>query len=333
MAGAYQVTHERTVGRGEGVDEHEQERRYAAHNIGDGKRAFAVMLHRDEKDKPTAEGEAVLYHNPNRYAEDLLQHLGVEVPCAEQPVFPVVDVPQGIYHEEKHRHGFRNGRGYRRALYPQRRTAQFPEDEDVIQHHIGPDHHQRVGGQYLRMRGPDVEGAEHGGNEREEETIHAPVDVSDCRTENRIRFNQPAQQQRRIEVRRRKKHPGEQDEEERPLDKHLAYLRVIALAVPTCYQDLRSDAEPESQHIQYQVVDARQCRGAKLDLAHPAQVGRIRESNQMLHQEADHHGKCYRQYLAVRIFRFLCHNLSFYRFNSYYWFIRPAKVLLFSLLR
>ena len=49
-----------------------------------------MMFHRYEEDKPSAESNAVLYHDPNRYPHDLPENPELETPFAKEVVLLII---------------------------------------------------------------------------------------------------------------------------------------------------------------------------------------------------------------------------------------------------
>ena len=80
-----------------------------------------MMLHRYKKDKPSAESNTVLYHDPNRYPHDLPENPELETPFAKEVVLLIIYIPERIYNEEQHRDGFRNRRSNGRPFNSQSR--------------------------------------------------------------------------------------------------------------------------------------------------------------------------------------------------------------------
>ena len=84
-----------------------------------------------------------------------------------------------------------------------------------------------------------------------------------------------------------------------------AYLAVVLLAVAAGDEYLRADAEAEGHHEDDHVEDAGDGRCAQFDLAHAAQEGGVRHSDELLHNQADEDGVGDVPDLAVGVRRLL----------------------------
>ena len=60
----------------------------------------------------------------------------------------------------------------------QLRETEFTENQDIIEYHIRKYHHNRVQSQRLGLCRTYKEGAEHHHDEREEEPVHTPMNIT-----------------------------------------------------------------------------------------------------------------------------------------------------------
>ena len=301
------VAHQRPAGRGKGTHHHEQQSRYAAHNVGDGQRLLPQVLYIEEEQKPGGQRHAVLYHRPQRHAQHPPEGGKVEARQSVQSILPQVDVPPGVHDEEHQRHRFGQRRPYGRARNAQGRKAQVAEDEDVVEHHVAQHHHDGVQRQRLGLRGAEEEGAEHHRVEREQRAEYPPMQVACSRFVYLRRRDDALQYDGREEERQHKHHHRHGALEVDAVVEQAAYLPVLAFAVAPGHEYLRPDAEAESHHEDDDVEHARDGRRPKLHLAHAAQEGCVRHANHLLHQEADKDRVGYVPYLAVGVSsRYVC---------------------------
>ena len=96
--------------------------------------------------------------------------------------------------EEEHRNPFGERRGDGCSGDAQCRKTPFPENKHIVEHHVGKDHDDRIARQYAGAGRGDVERPEHGGGEREEKTVDAPVQIADGGGVDLVRFDEQPQQ-------------------------------------------------------------------------------------------------------------------------------------------
>lgn len=76
----------------------------------------------------------------------------------------------------------------------------------------------------------------------------------------------------------------------------------VALPVTAGNQNLRADAEAETQHEDGQIVHSCNGRGAQLHFAHTPHEGRIGHADKLFHNQADKDGVGHLPYFSVGIF-------------------------------
>ena len=301
-----EVAHQRAARRGEGHHHHEQDAADAADNVRHRQRPLAQVLDVEEEQEPRGQRQEVLQHRPERHVEHPPQHRPLQPRDAVEPVLAAVDAAAGVDHEEHERHPLGQRRADGGSGDAQRGQAQIAEDEEVVEHHVAHDHDDRVQRQRARLRGAQEEGAEDDGAEREEGAEHAPVQVVRGRLVNLRRGDDALQQQGREAVGQQEQHGGQPRLEVDALVEQGPYLAVLSLAVAAGDEYLRADAEAEGHHEDDHVEDAGDGRCAQFDLAHAAQEGGVRHSDELLHDEADEDGVGNVPDLAVGVCG-LCH--------------------------
>ena len=114
---------------------------------------------------------------------------------------------------------------------------------------------------------------------------------------------------------------GHQQQKRRALHEQRPDLRILLGSVAAGDENLGADAEPEAQHEDHQVEDTRQGRSPQFRLSDASQIGRIRQADQLLHQQADQHREGDFQDFLVRIAhwkrRFQCTKILFFRNRIY----------------
>ena len=298
-----QVAHQRAGRRGERIDEEEDHRRNAAHHVRYGQFGGSEMFDADEENKPTEEGHPLLQHDPDRHPQNLTELHGFETSETKKAVTPPVDSKIGVDREEKHRNPFRHRRGDGRTGDPHFGESSFAVDQQIIEQNIGQHHHHRIGRQNARAGRPDVESTEHQGREREEKAVNPVFEIVARRTAHGFRADHPRENIPGEALRQRKKHRRQQQQKERTLHEDRADLAVSSLAVAACDQHLGPDAEAETQHENHHIKHAGERRSPELGLSVPvmSQIDRIGQTDHLLHQQTDQHGKRDFQNLLIRI--------------------------------
>ena len=285
-----EVAGQRPAGGGEGHHHHEEDARGAAHDVGNGQSPLAQVLDVEEEEEPRGQREEVLYHCPEGHIQHPAQHIHAEVGDAVQPVLPDVHAAAGVADEEQQRHALGQGRADGGARDAQGREAQVAEDEDVVEHHVAEHHHDGVERQRLGLHRAQEEGAEDDRAEREERAEHAPMQVVLGGAAHGGRGDDALQYQGREEVAEEEHHGGQAHLEVDAVVEQLADGAVVLFTVAPGNENLRADAEAEGHHEDDHVEDASDGRCAQFDLAHAAQEGGVRHSDELLHDEADEDG-------------------------------------------
>ena len=262
LSRSHLVAHERTGGRGEGADRHEDNPGYAAYDVADGQRPLAEVFDREKEQEPRGDRDEGLQHRPHRDVQHPSEQPGTGTGEPEQPVFAMVGFQPRVEDEKERRSQFRGRRCDSGSGDAHGRKSEFTEDQRVIQRHVGQHHRDRIGREYLRIGRADVERPEHNGDEREEKAVNAPVRIADRRVADRAGVDDPAQHDRRERPRDDEHDGGQQQQEQDSLLQQRADIRVCFFAVPPCDQNLRSDAEPEPDHENSHVIDSRERRSA-----------------------------------------------------------------------
>ena len=210
--------------------------------------------------------------------------------------------PPGEIPEVKDRRPqLRGGRSDRRAGDAESGEAELPENQRIVQHHVGQHHHHRIDRQDFRLRNADEECPEHHAGESEKEAEHPPVEILNGRVEHRLRLNHGAQYMRRQQQRRSAQDCGQNQQKSQTGIEDFSDFTVTLLTVPPRDQDLRADAETESQHENRQKIDASQRGRAQLDFADPPEESGIGKADHMFHQHTDQHRKRHQPYFSIRI--------------------------------
>ena len=122
----------------------------------------------------------------------------------------------------------------------------------------------------------------------EEETVNPVVEVPDGGFPYIGSFDQGTHDAGYEDFREDEQHEGHQQQKRRALHEQRPDLRILLGSVAAGDENLGADAEPEAQHEDHQVEDTRQPK-LPAPLLRRVQIGRICQSDQLLHQQADQH--------------------------------------------
>lgn len=312
---ADQVAYQGAGCRGESVDEHEDQRRYGPHDVRGGQVALAQMFDAEEEEEPREESHALLDHHPDRKAQDLFQQGKVES-CESEFIAAPVGPVAGVEYVEEGGYTFRNRRGDRSAGDAHFGESEFSEDQQVVQYDIGEYHDDRVDRQDARAGRADIECPEHRPDVGEEETVNPVIEVPDGGFPYIGSFDQGTHDAGYEDFREDEQHEGHQQQKRRALHEQRPDLRILLGSVAAGDENLGADAEPEAQHEDHQVEDTRQGRSPQLRFSDASQIGRICQSDQLLHQQADQHREGDFQDFLVRVThwkrRFQCTKILFF---------------------
>ena len=315
IACAEQVAYQGAGCRGEGVDEHEDQRRYGPHDVRGGQVALAQVFDAEEEEEPREESHALLDHHPDRKAQDLFLQGKVES-CESEFIAAPVGPVAGVEYVEESGYTFRNRRGDRSAGDAHFGESEFSEDQQVVQYDIGEYHDDRVDRQDARAGRADIECPEHRPDVGEEETVNPVIEVPDGGFPYIGSFDQGTHDAGYEDFREDEQHEGHQQQKRRALHEQRPDLRILLGSVAAGDENLGADAEPEAPHEDHQVEDTRQGRSPQLRFSDASQIGRICQSDQLLHQQADQHREGDFQDFLVRVThwkrRFQCTKILFF---------------------
>ena len=273
------------------------------------------MFDAEEEEEPREESHALLDHHPDRKAQDLFQQGKVES-CESEFIAAPVGPVAGVEYVEEGGYTFRNRRGDRSAGDAHFGESEFSEDQQVVQYDIGEYHDDRVDRQDARAGRADIECPEHRPDVGEEETVNPVVEVPDGGFPYIGSFDQGTHDAGYEDFREDEQHEGHQQQKRRALHEQRPDLRILLGSVAAGDENLGADAEPEAQHEDHQVEDTRQGRSSQLRFSDASQIGRICQSDQLLHQQADQHREGDFQDFFVRIAhwkrRFQCTKILFF---------------------
>ena len=91
------------------------------------------------------------------------------------------------------------------------------------------------------------------------------------------------------------------------MPENLAGFAQLALTISPSDDDLRSDAEAETDHEQHHIVHNGDSRCSKLDLTYPSEEGGVGQSDHLLHHQAYQDRVCHPPDVPVRICHGICH--------------------------
>lgn len=153
------------------------------------------------------------------------------------------------------------------------------------------------------MGGTHKESPEHDGHEREEKAEYPPVDVAHGRLTDTGRRYYVRQYPRRKQLGQGKHNQCHGQQEINSLIENGTDFPEITFSVAAGNQNLRADAETESQHEDGKVIYARNGRSTQFHFAHPSHEGRIGHADKLFHEQTNQDGVGHLPYFAVGIFR------------------------------
>ena len=172
------------------------------------------------------------------------------------------------------------------------------EDEHPVQENVAAHQHDGVPGEAPGIPCSHVESTEQCRHKGEEQSRNAPVHIDNGGIVNILRLQDPVEKRRGQEVRQDHGHGGQGRKEPYALPENTpdgveARPALASFPVAPANDDLDSDGETKSQHIQDSEVYAGNGRCSQLNLAHTAQEGRVGHAQQFLHHQRDQNGERY----------------------------------------
>ena len=245
------------------------------------------MLHKQEEEEPGGQGDKVLDHGPDGDIQNLSQTAPVEASDLVQSVFLQVNLLDRVDDKEQGRQHFGQRGAQRGTGDTHLRESELSEYQDVVEHHIRSHHHQRVECQRLGLGGSDKERAEHHRDKRKEETDDTVFQITQSRLTDVCGGYDGRKNVGSQNPGSREREGRQKDHEVQSLIEDVADLLIMLLSVSAGNQNLRTDAEAESDHEDGQIEDASDGRGTEFHFAHTPQKGGVGHSDQLFHDEAD----------------------------------------------
>ena len=282
----HQITDQRAGSGRKGDDGHEGNGRKVANDVGGSKVLFAKMLHGKEEEEPGGKREEVLKHRPDADVQEFAQHRKTEVGETVQTVACAIHFREGVDYEEKQGNESRQGATDGGAGDTKSGAAEVAEDEAIVEKDVGNHENDGVERQDTGFRGGDIERTKHGTAESKEDSADSPVQIVVRGFKDTRRVDDLVQKQRCKLLREKEKHQRKHKKENQTVVEDASDAQIFSLAVATRHQDLRTDAETETEHEDGDVEDAPQGGGSEFNLTDSSKEGGVGHADELLHEGA-----------------------------------------------
>ena len=282
----HQITDQRAGSGRKGDDGHEGNGRKVANDVGGSKVLFAKMLHGKEEEEPGGKREEVLKHRPDADVQEFAQHRKTKVGETVQTVACAIHFREGVDDEEKQGDEPRQSATDGGAGDAKSGAAEVAEDEAIVEKDVGNHENDGVERQDTGFRGGDIERTKHGTAESKENSADSPVQIVVRGFKDTRRVDDLVQKQRCKLPREKEKHQRKHKKEDQTVVEDAADAQIFSLAVATRHQDLRTDAETETEHEDGDVEDAPQGGGSEFNLTDSSEEGGVGHADELLHEGA-----------------------------------------------
>ena len=282
----HQITDQRAGSGRKGDDGHEGNGRKVANDVGGSKVLFAKMLHGKEEEEPGGKREEVLKHRPDADVQEFAQHRKTKVGETVQTVACAIHFREGVDDEEKQGDEPRQSATDGGAGDAKSGAAEVAEDEAIVEKDVGNHENDGVERQDTGFRGGDIERTKHGTAESKENSADSPVQIVVRGFKDTRRVDDLVQKQRCKLPREEEKHQSKRKKEDQTVVENASDAQIFSLAVATRHQDLRTDAETETEHEDGDVEDATQGGGSEFNLTDSSEEGGVGHADELLHEGA-----------------------------------------------
>ena len=282
----HQITDQRAGSGRKGDDGHEGNGRKVANDVGGSKVLFAKMLHGKEEEEPGGKREEVLKHRPDADVQEFAQHRKTKVGETVQTVACAIHFREGVDDEEKQGDEPRQSATDSGAGDAESGAAEVAEDEAIVEKDVGNHENDGVERQDTGFRGGNIERTKHGTAESKENSADSPVQIVVRGFKDTRRVDDLVQKQRCKLLREKEKHQRKHKKEDQTVVENASDAQIFSLAVATRHQDLRTDAETETEHEDGDVEDAPQGGGSEFNLTDSSEEGGVGHADELLHEGA-----------------------------------------------
>ena len=282
----HQITDQRASSGRKGDDGHEGNGRKVANDVGGSKVLFAKMLHGKEEEEPGGKREEVLKHRPDADVQEFAQHRKTKVGETVQTVACAIHFREGVDDEEKQGNESRQGATDGGTGDTKSGAAEVAEDEAIVEKDVGNHENDGVERQDTGFRGGDIERTKHGTAESKEDSADSPIQIVVRGFKDTRRVDDLVQKQRCKLPRENEKHQRKHKKEDQTVVEDASDAQIFSLAVATRHQDLRTDAETETEHEDGDVEDATQGGGSEFNLTDSSEEGGVGHADELLHEGA-----------------------------------------------
>ena len=282
----HQITDQRAGSGRKSDDGHEGNGRKVANDVGGSKVLFAKMLHGKEEEEPGGKREEVLKHRPDADVQKFAQHGKTKVGETVQTVACAIHFREGVDDEEKQGNESRQGATDGSAGDAKSGAAEVAEDEAIVEKDVGNHENDGVERQNTGFRGGDIERTKHGTAESKENSADSPVQIVVRGFKDTRRVDDLVQKQRCKLPREKEKYQRKHKKENQTVVEDASDAQIFSLAVATRHQDLRTDAETETEHEDGDVEDAPQGGGSEFNLTDSSEEGGVGHADELLHEGA-----------------------------------------------
>ena len=282
----HQITDQRAGSGRKGDDGHEGNGRKVANDVGGSKVLFAKMLHGKKEEEPSGKREEVLKHRPDADVQEFAQHRKTKVGETVQTVACAIHFREGVDDEEKQGYEPRQGATDSGAGDTKSGAAEVAEDKAIVEKDVGNHENDGVERQDTGFRGGDIERTKHGTAESKEDSADSPVQIVVRGFKDTRRVDDLVQKQRCKLLRENEKHQRKHKKEDQTVVEDASDAQIFSLTVATRHQDLRTDAETETEHEDGDVEDAPQGGGSEFNLTDSSEEGGVGHADELLHEGA-----------------------------------------------
>ena len=282
----HQITDQRAGSGRKGDDGHEGNGRKVANDVGGSKVLFAKMLHGKKEEEPSGKREEVLKHRPDADVQEFAQHRKTKVGETVQTVACAIHFREGVDDEEKQGDEPRQSATDGGTGDAESGAAEVAEDEAIVEKDVGNHENDGVERQDTGFRGGDIERTKHGTAESKENSADSPVQIVVRGFKDTRRVDDLVQKQRCKLPREEEKHQSKRKKEDQTVVENASDAQIFSLAVATRHQDLRTDAETETEHEDGDVEDAPQGGGSEFNLTASSEEGGVGHADELLHEGA-----------------------------------------------
>ena len=282
----HQITDQRAGSGRKSDDGHEGNGRKVANDVGGSKVLFAKMLHGKKEEEPSGKREEVLKHRPDADVQEFAQHGKTKVGETVQTIACAIHFREGVDDEEKQGNESRQGATDGGAGDTKSGAAEVAEDKAIVEKDVGNHENDGVERQDTGFRGGDIERTKHGTAESKEDSADSPVQIVVRGFKDTRRVDDLVQKQRCKLPRENEKHQRKHKKEDQTVVENAADAQIFSLAVATRHQDLRTDAETETEHKDGDVEDAPQGGGSEFNLTDSSEEGGVGHADELLHEGA-----------------------------------------------